>query len=430
MSKVYIETYGCALNQADSETMAGILHADGFLEADAPPDADLVIINTCTVKTRTFLNFIKRLRALRELGKPLLVAGCIPSVYSKAPFLQDVSYITVRDIESVAGVARKVLNGELVQVRGKTYNSSRLLYPVIRLNPVIEIIPLAQGCTGVCTYCQTRLARGALHSYPAEHILERIRRAVNDEGVKEIWLTAQDNGAYGLDRETNIIELLRKIRDVKGMFRVRIGMTNPEHTLSILEHLLDQYEDERMYNFLHLPLQSGSDNVLRAMKRKYQVRDYMKIVERIRTRFKEFTIATDIIAGFPGETDDDFAHTLDVLKEIQPAVVNRSHFSPRPWTPAEQMNQLPVTVINERSRRLSRLVEHLCEQDNERWLDWKGIVLVDMQKRPDSIISRNPAYKPIILPFTHERNRKMELGTFAEVKVVAKTTFHLMGEAI
>ncbi|MCX7765416.1 MAG: MiaB/RimO family radical SAM methylthiotransferase [Candidatus Sumerlaeia bacterium] len=302
---------------------------------------------------------------------------------------------------------------------------------------------MAQGCLGECSYCQTRLARGELHSYPIDRIIARIKRSVTRDGIKEIWLTAQDTGAYGLDIGTNLIQLLRQITEIKGEFRVRLGMTNPEHLLPILPDLLEVMTDLRFYKFLHLPLQSGSDRVLRAMRRKYTVREYMLIVQAIRNHWREFSLATDIIAGFPAESESDFQETLQILEEIRPAVINRSHYSARPFTPAAEFPQLPSAVISERSRRLSQLVEKLCREDNQRWLGWNGEVLIDMQKEPDSVISRNLAYKPIIIPLQEEpsfniqctvkeqqtkaQHQQLRLGEVVRIKVTGMTTFHLIG---
>ncbi|MCD6385296.1 tRNA (N(6)-L-threonylcarbamoyladenosine(37)-C(2))-methylthiotransferase [Candidatus Sumerlaeota bacterium] len=428
MSRVYIETYGCALNQADSETIAGLLQADGFCLTQSIHQAELIIINTCTVKKRTYLNFVKRLKELRRLRRPLIVAGCVPSVYAESPVLKDVSFIGVNEVNQIVEVAHRVLAGELVQRKGSEVDRTRLLLPIARANPVIEIVPIAQGCLGECTYCQTRLARGRLHSYPVEHILARIRQAIQHAEVKEIWLTSQDTGAYGLDIGSNIVELLREILSIEGEFRLRLGMTNPEHLLPILDEILSIFTDNRIYKFLHIPLQSGSDRVLKAMNRKYSVGEFLKIIHRVRARFSEFSIATDVIAGFPGETEADFLATLSVLREIRPAVVNRSRFSVRPMTPAARMPQLPSSVVSERSRRLSVLVEELSREENQRWVGWCGEVLIDLQKRPDSLISRNFAYKPIIIPLDTRQNTPVRLGQFVKVNVVKATTFHLIGK--
>lgn len=428
MVKVYIETYGCALNQADSETIAGLLRAEGFQVVESSQPADLIIINTCTVKERTYLNFVKRLRELQRLGQPLIVAGCIPEVYRESPLLKDVSFIGVNEIDQIVEVVHRVLDGEIVQRCGTEVSRRRLLLPTLRANPVIEIIPIAQGCLGECTYCQTRFARGRLHSYPPEHILLRVRLALKDPAVKEIWLTSQDTGAYGLDIGTNIVELLKEILTIKEEFRLRLGMTNPEHLLPLLEELLQIFsEDERLYRFLHIPLQSGSDRVLRAMKRKYTVAEFLRIIHKIREQFSEFSIATDVITGFPEESEEDFLATLSVLREIHPAMVNRSRFSARPLTPAARLPRLPSAVVSDRSRRLSLLVEELSHQENLRWLGWRGKVLIDLQKRPDSLISRNLYYKPIIIPLDNNQNPSAKLGQFVKVNVKEATTYHLIG---
>lgn len=443
MAKIYIETYGCALNQADSETMAGLLQSAGYELVDSPDSAELIIINSCTVKERTYLNFVKRLDELKSRHTPLLIAGCIPGVYAHSEILRELSFIDVTGVSRIVEVVEEVLAGKKIQLIKTGFDSCRLRFPAIHFNPVIDIVPIAQGCLGECSYCQTRLARGELHSYPVEQIIARIRRSIAREKVKEIWLTAQDTGAYGLDAGTNLIQLLRQITEIEGEFRVRLGMANPEHVLPIAGELLEIMTDSRFYKFLHLPLQSGSDRVLRAMRRKYTVKEYMLIVQAIRNHWQEFSLATDIIAGFPAESEADFQQTLQILEEIRPAVINRSHYSARPFTPAAKLPQLPSAVISERSRRLSQLVEKLCREDNQRWLGWNGEVLIDMQKDPESLISRNFAYKPIIIPLkeqtsvnvqcppeeqrTKDKHQRLCLGEIVKIKVTGTTTFHLIG---
>ncbi len=429
MTKVYIETYGCALNRADSATMAGILEREGYELTNSPTGADFLIINTCTVKERTYLNFLSRLKELKNQETPFLITGCIPGVYGNEALLENCSYLGTGTITKVAEAVEKVLEGERVQVLDFVDERRQLDAPHVLYNPVIDIVPVSQGCVGNCAYCQTRLARGALRSFSIEQIVRRVETS-RQRGIREIWLTSQDIGAYGLDIGTSIIELLIRILHLEGQFRIRIGMTNPEHILPILDEFLDIFTDARVFNFMHLPIQSGSDRILEIMNRKYRVADYMTIVERIRTRFEEFSIATDVIAGFPGETEKDFEQTLHVLKEINPAVVNRSKFSARPFTPAATMEQVPRTVINDRSREITQLVEEISARHNAHWLEWQGAVLVDMHKRRGSYISRNFAYKPIMLPLDVPENQSAQLGQFKTVGIIDSTTYHLVGKVI
>ena len=429
MMRICIETYGCALNQADSETMAGILEAAGFMIVTHVDEADIVIINTCTVKERTQWNFLTRLKELQREGRCYLIAGCIPSAMPDAAFLKGESVIGVRALGGIVEAVKERRAGRQVIILDERAAFSQVNLPYKSRNEVIMIVPIAQGCLGLCTYCQTRFARGSLCSYPVEGIVHRVRQGLSDTIVKEIWLTAQDTGAFGIDSNSSLLDLISALLALDGDFRIRLGMANPEHVLPILDPLLELFTDNRLYKFLHLPLQSGSDPVLQAMGRKYSREDFMTIVNRIRRKFQEFSLATDVIAGFPTETEHDFSRTLSLLDEVRPAVINRSKYSPRPHTAAARLSPLPSSVVRERSRRLTEHVLSISTRENQRWIGWHGPVLIDLQKQDDSLICRNFAYKPIILPLA-TLPEPPRLGRIVEVSVIQSATFHLLGSII
>jgi threonylcarbamoyladenosine tRNA methylthiotransferase CDKAL1 len=440
-ARVYIETYGCSLNIADSEVMAGLLGASGYVIVSSPAEADAIILNSCTVKEKTFRTFVQRLSELDTLSRntlgsaphpKIIVTGCIPKPYASTPLLENHCFLGVDAMGDIASVVERALRGERVQSLDGT-PLPRLNVPKLRTQKVIEIIPIAQGCVGNCAYCQTRIARGSLRSYPVEEILSHVRCALRG-GIKEIWLTAQDTGAYGRDIETDVVQLLRALISLPGDFQIRLGMTNPNFALEHLDGLLSVFQSPKLFRFLHIPLQAGSDRVLRAMNRAYTARDFLTICEAFRSEFDRFSIATDVICGFPGETDDDFASTLRILEEVKPAVVNRSRFCARPFTPAAEMTPLPQQVVAERSRRLARLVEHLSYEDNQTWLRWQGSVLVDQQKKTHNLLGRNCAYKPIVIDRESPTNtadsgtrKSITLGDRVDVRIIGATTFHLIG---
>jgi len=436
--RYYIETYGCSLNISDTEYMEGRLEEAGFVSEENPEDADVIIINSCTVKTRTYLEFLKRLKFFEEMkrrkekaGLPfaLVIAGCIPKANPLEPALLPYALVGTDAIAEIAEAAKAALLGD-VQKRIDSHDKKmRLNKPHPRRHSVIEIVPIARGCVGDCSYCQTRLARGSLESYPADEIVRQIRTSL-DEGAREIWLTAQDTGAWGQDLGSSLPALLEKILEIPGEFRIRMGMANPNHVLVFLDSLLDLFSDERMYKFIHLPLQSGSDRILGLMHRKYTVRQFLDICETIYNRDAYFSISTDVIVGFPGETEEDFERTLHVLTEISPAVVNRAKFSPRPFTPAAGMQQLPSRDVSERSQRLSRLVEKLSFENNKRFLGRICRVMIDDRKKEGSVVSRNEHYKPVVIPLGRrgEDNPDVSLlGSLCDVTIVESKMYHLVG---
>jgi MiaB/RimO family radical SAM methylthiotransferase len=238
-----------------------------------------------------------------------------------------------------------------------------------------------------------------------------MEHAITDH-IREIWLTAQDTSAYGLDHASNLVELLTQLCQVKGKFWIRVGMMNPTHVLPLLPELIDVYKNPKIFKFIHLPVQSGDNKILRMMNRKYTVTEFKHIVARFRKVFPYITLATDVICGFPGETEEAFKETCSLLHAINPDAVNISKFYSRPNTPAENMLQLKSHVIKQRSKRLSQLVHHLTYQRNETWRHWNGEVLVDEKGREASWIARNYAYKPLVL-----QTPSQLLGHFINVRV-------------
>jgi len=424
---VVVETYGCSLNIADSESLIGFLKENGFFISNNVEEADCVVINSCTVKNTSFLEFKKRINDLKNTGKRIVVTGCIPPIYYDDSLLKDVSFIGTRNLSSISGVVKNTIQGRIVQIIEET-DKERLCFPKVRKNPIVEIIPIAQGCLGQCSYCQTRFARGRLKSYSIEAILSRLKIALM-EGVKEVWLTAQDTGAYGLDIGTNIVSLLKTILNLNSDFKLRLGMANPHFIKSFIPELIAIFEDERIFKFLHIPAQSGSNKILEEMQRNYTVEDLYKIAEIFRSRHPEISFATDIIVGFPGESEEDFEMSIEFLKRFNPAIVNRSRFSARRKTPASQKKQLHSKIISKRSRLLSKEIECIVSAQNKKWVNWEGEVLIDEQKKSDSFLGRNFAYKPIVIKKT-DFLEPINLGAKINVRVLNSTTFHLVAKQI
>lgn len=425
--RIHIETYGCAFNFSDGEALSGLLREAGY-EIVADPDcADAIIVNTCTVKDRTFLNFRKRfdrLRAASEAGEGprVIVSGCIPKAYRKAPWLEGVSMIGPDTLESIGDVVAATLEGRDVQIlrAEREQLSRRARLPAERRNPVIEILPISRGCLSACTFCQTRLARGRLASFRPIDIVEQARRAVG-EGVRELWVTSQDTGAYGKDIDYSLARLLRQLCELPGddPFRIRLGMTSPIWIYEDLEAILDVLEHPRMFKFMHVPVQSGSDAVLEAMKRGNTVAQYEALCEAFLARFPEGTLMTDIIAGFPGESARDFEATLDLLRRIPHAAVNRSRFSPRPGTPAAAMPQLPSATVSERSNRLNELVREQARHFHHALVGRCETVLTAEHKKAGTTLAHNASYRPIVL------EGDWELGQWVQVRYTSASDFHL-----
>ncbi len=387
-----IETHGCSMNRSDSQIMEEILRKAGFERVEDPSEADVIILNTCNVKTPTEQKMIHRARELSKYA-PLVVAGCMAR--SQTELLRRFSkvFLSPRSIDKVMDAVSAALEGRKAEFLGSEFlNKSSYLRDPLGL---IGIVPIAEGCLGACTYCITRLARGRLTSFPRSSIM-RLTEHLLMRGAVEIWLTAEDTAAYGRDTGDNLANLLRELNAIPGEFRVRIGMMTPSSALPIAEALVDSLKCAKIYKFLHLPVQSGSNEVLREMGRNYTVEQFLSIVDLARKELGEVTISTDVIVGFPTESEEDFESTLRLIERLEPDIVNLSKFGPRPGTPASKMRRLPDGVVSRRSRVLSELIERVKERINERYLGRELEVLVSEVGRKGAQ-GRTNSYKPVAL---------------------------------
>jgi MiaB-like tRNA modifying enzyme len=422
MTSIFIKTYGCALNQSDSEVMLGLLKKAKFEIAQSIDCADVVIINTCTVKNPTERKFFNYLDKIKDMGKQIIIAGCIPQTNPEK--VGGYSLIGVSQISNIVEIVEEAINGNAVE--SLSYEKfQRLNLPKIRRNPIIEIVPICAGCLGEpCAYCKVKSARGDLVSYQKEDILRQIRSAVRDE-VKEVWITAQDTGCYGKDIGENLISLLKEVLEIDGDFKVRLGMLNPNHALEFLDDLIKIYKNEKMFKFLHVPVQSGSDKILKSMRRKYTAEDFKKIIYKFTREIPDITIATDVICGFPGETEEDFNATLELIKEIKPDAINISRFWPRQGTEAEKMeNPVHGQETKRRSTILTDIYQSTARMRNERWFDWQGKIIIDEIGKDNTMIGRNYAYKPVVVLCS------CKIGDVIEVKIMKVTPFDLRGAKI
>jgi len=428
MPNIYIQTYGCAANQAESEIMAGLLQKAAYDIVKNIDNADLIIVNTCWVKQVSEQRLIFYLKDIqnRYPNKKLIVAGCAPeAAYKKiVDTTPNASLVSTHHVTKIAQAVQKTLEGKRIEFLGES-REIKLCLPRIRINPVIDIVEIAQGCSGKCSYCATRLAKGKIFSFPKEKILEEISLSVKN-GCKEIWVTTQDTACYGFDEDgIRLPELLKEITKILGKFFVRVGMMNPNNVLPMISDLITAYKNKKIYKFLHLPVQSGDNEILEKMNRIYKVEDFEEIVKAFKENFR-LQLWTDVIAGYPGETKEQFERTLELIKRVKPDWVNVSKFGSRPNTEAAKLKPLPSGIVKERSRIASEIVREISLEKNKEWMDWKGTVLVSERgKKPGQWRGRNFAYKPVLVGSNNNL-----LGKFVEVKIVEASTSHLMGSII
>jgi MiaB-like tRNA modifying enzyme len=336
--------------------MKGLLKEAGFSMVKTHKEADVLLINSCVVKSTTENRLRETCKKFSAAGRPMLVTGCavdaIPDIIRKlSPMAGLVSSHHTLDI---VPAVREVLAGGRAEFLGWR-PEPKLCAPRLRDNPKMEIIEISQGCRGSCAFCLTKKARGRLHCYPAAGIISAIEKAVS-EGCTEIRLTSQDNADYR-DGDVLLPELIRMVCRVPGNFKIRIGMMNPAGCKKIMAGLMEVYNMQKVEKFLHVPVQSGSDKILRAMCRGHDSGCFREIVAAFRGAVPGIFIVTDIIAGFPGETDSDFEDTLRMVGETKPGHVNISMYSDRQGTPASGMKKVRSEKIKERSRRLTVLVK-------------------------------------------------------------------------
>ena len=426
LKRIYVRSFGCPTNFADGEAIVGCLSETGYEVVQKIEDADILIYNTCAVKTPTenrIMNILKN----APVSKKLIVAGCLPLINLerlRAEVKADGIVGPSPGIRIVEAVS-KVASGQEVIMLKKDFEPS-LNVSKVREHKVIGIIPISYGCLGSCSYCCVVFARGHLKSHKTDEIVDRIKFDLAC-GVKEIWLTSQDTGCYGKDIGTNLEALLRQICRIDEEFFVRVGMMTPNYALESLNELVQAYKDAKVFKFLHLPVQSGDNEVLQNMNRFYSTEDFEEIIYRFREEIPDITIATDVICGFPGESDRAFSKTLKLIEETHLDVVNVSKFFPRPHTAAEKMKPyVSMREVSERSRKMAELSKKISLEKNKKWTEWEGKILVDEKgKVSNSWIGRNFAYKPIVV-----KSKENLLGKFVDVKVEKTFATYLRAEIL
>jgi len=419
MAKIWVEAYGCSASYADSEIISGLIINGGHTLANSPEESDLNLIVTCSVKDATANKMIHRIKSLKS--KPMIVAGCLPKAEQKTveKFSEKASLLGPNSLGKTIQVIDSTLKG-IRKIELADTDVSKVGLPKVRLNPTVGIVEIASGCMSECTFCQTKLSKGDLTSYRIGDIVRQVQHEV-DEGCREIWLTSTDNGCYGFDIGTDLPELVNAISEIPKEFSIRVGMMNPMYMPRIREGLLKSFENYKVFKFLHVPVQCGSDKVLNDMKRGHTSETFRDVTNKFRKKFPEFTISTDIIVGFPTETKEDFEKTVELIKETKPDIVNLSRYSARPGTEAAEWEQVDVTEVKRRSKEIFNLTNQISRENNQDWIGWKGDVLFD-ENSDDGIRGRNFAYKPIFV------KEPIKIGQSRCVKIVGATNHSLVGE--
>ncbi len=426
--RYYIETYGCALSEFDSSTMSSILDAQGYQRVSDISDADVVIVNTCAVRLDTERRIALRLAEIRKMtakngdGKKIIVAGCLakarPGLVAK--IIPEASIVSPQNVTRILDVVESP--EKLVLLKGSRDTG---WMPQLPITDSVATVMVSEGCLNDCSFCISKNARRELRSYRPRLIVETVRDLVS-RGAREIRLTGLDVAAYGRDLpgRPSIADLVSMILDkVDGDYRIRIGMMTPEQALEILDDLITVYKDSRVFKFFHIPVQSGDDEVLRVMNRRYTVSDFKYIHSRIKNEFPDSMFATDIIVGHPGEDEDAYMNTVRLVEELRFERVHLAQYSIRPHTRSASMKQIPDPVKKERSSKLMAIIERIGLEIHSKYLGGVYRALVTERSfRPGSMTARLDNYFPVVLSY-----RKSYIGRWVNVKIHDASFFDLKG---
>lgn len=441
---IAVVNQGCAANFGDGEKIARILSQAASVRFGFPEPGeeipDTFYLNVCTVKGNA--GAIKLLRRVLDdyPGARIFITGCAPK-----DFREEVARITDKVIytshEEVTARFRVGARNDAecgarndVKSDGRNDEECGARNDALRESPYVGIVNIEEGCLDACAFCSTHLVKGRLHSYAPDYIESQVRQAV-ESGCKEIQLTGQDCACYGFDIGTNLAELTQRIlAHVPGDYKIRLGMGNPRHIAPYMDALLDCFTDERLYRFIHVPVQSGSDRVLRAMNRRHTVEDYSRVAGAIAERYGDlFTLSTDLIVGHPGEAQEDFELTLKLLESTRPTVANITRFVARPGTPAARLEAgaspeyAPVadTVKHERSAILAAAFQRIATENNLKWVGTRCTAVTEKRGyREGTTICRNAAYRPVAVQGDYPA------GVALDVRITGAEPFALLAEVL
>ena len=437
MSKTFhITTFGCQMNEHDSEVMAGMLLEKGFEPVKERRDADVAIINTCSVRENADKRFFGTLGQLKRRKKEnpdfiVCVCGCmmqqqhvIDTIKAKYPWV-DIIFGT-HNIHQFPELVDNAFNEKRKQIEvwpdgGEIIEG----LPAKRLFECKALVNIMFGCNNFCTYCIVPYTRGRERSRHPEEIIKDVKNLTAD-GVKEIMLLGQNVNSYRGDEETDFADLIYRLNEIEGLERIRFMTSHPK---DLSEKLIQAFVDcDKLCKNIHLPVQSGSSRILKRMNRRYTKEQYLELVEKLKTAVPDITMSTDIIVGFPGETEEDFAETLDLVRKVRFDSAFTFLYSIRKGTPAEKYEeQIPEEIKHERFNRLVELINTISAEKNAKYAGRVERVLVEGASKTNSktFSGRTDGFKLVNFEGTKEM-----VGNLAEVEIIEGKTFSLEGRVI
>ncbi len=430
--KLFIETLGCAMNSRDSEHMIAQLHdKEGYETTQNLEDADLILINTCSVRERPVHKLFSELGGFNKKKKPsakIGVCGCTAShlgeeIIKRAPYVNFV--LGARNVSKIS----EVLHRDKAVEIDINYDESEFAFDDFRTSTYKAFINISIGCDKKCTFCIVPKTRGDEISIPDDLILQEAKRAV-DNGAKEIFLLGQNVNNYGRrfssseHEKVNFTELLRRLSKIEGLQRIRFTSPHPFH---MDDEFIEEFaKNPKICKSMHMPLQSGSTKVLKDMKRGYTKEWFLNRVEKLRSICPEVSISTDVIVAFPGESDEDFADTIDVIKKVQFDQIFSFKYSPRPETEAEHFtNVVDEKVASERLSYLQSLHNEILDEINKKYLGKTFRVYFETLNKDNFVSGRSDNNLVIKVKGSEEL-----LGEFRDVKITSIGRTILTGEVV
>lgn len=451
MKKLHIKTYGCQMNVYDSDRMEDLMNAIGYETSNTPEDADMTIINTCHIREKAsekLFSDLGRIRshkeAKRQKGENMIVAvaGCVAQAEGEEIFRRsNVVDIIVgpESYQTLPDLVGKVIRGQSKQINlDFTPNDKFDILPESKTGTnVSSFLTVQEGCDKFCTFCVVPYTRGAEYSRPVHKIYEDAIR-LTQKGVKEIYLLGQNVNAYhGLDENgqaQNLSQLIQKIAEIPEVERIRYTTSHPR---DMDQTLIDAHgQVDKLMPFLHLPIQSGSNNILKAMNRKHTRQDYFKIIEKLRAARPDIGLSSDFIVGFPGETHQDFEDTMDLVEKIGFAQCYSFKYSPRPGTPASDAKiQVPEDVKSERLERLQNLLTKQQIAFNQKFEGQIMPVMFEKQApkskkqvKNTQLWGKSPWLQSVIVDVASEEEANKYCGQMANVRILKARPSSLVGE--
>ncbi len=428
---LFVKTFGCQMNVYDSNRMVGALAVHGYEPTEAPEKADVILLNTCHIREKAsekLFSEIGRLAKVRKKGSLIVVAGCVvqaegKEILRRSPLI-DIA-IGPQNYHQLPELIAKYVRdqGRVIQADFPAESKFDNL-PMLKTSPANAFLAIQEGCDNFCSYCVVPYTRGCEYSRPSKEILAEAKALVK-AGAKEIMLLGQNVNCWHGDKGRDLGDLIRDVAKINGLERIRYTTSYPS---KITQNLINAHADTpKLMPYIHLPIQAGSDRILKAMNRQYTVAEYEKIIADFRSVRPDIAISSDFIVGFPGETEEDFEQTLAVVERVQYASSFSFKFSARPGTPASLMkNQIPEEVKTRRLMKLQKLLQSQQRSFNESTVDKElDVLLTECGKMRGQLVGYTPYMQGTVV-----KAPKSQLGKIMRVKIIGASATALTGKIL